>query len=48
MSYIEDLDISPGIIDRINNPVISGSNSVKIAVRELLGSGWPWVDFKLK
>ncbi len=48
MSYVENLDISPGVIDRINNSVISDSNAVKIAVCELLSSKRSWVDFKLK
>ena len=48
MSYVENLDISHRVIDRINNSVISDSNAVKIAIGELLSSKWLWVNFKLK
>jgi hypothetical protein len=48
MGYIEDFDISPRVIDGINNSVISDSDAVKIAISKLLGSEWPWVDLKLE
>ena len=48
MGYVENFDISSGVINGIDNSVISDSDAVKIAVGELLGSEWSWVDFKLK
>jgi hypothetical protein len=48
MGHIEDFDISPGVIDRINNSIISDSDAIKIAISELLSSEWSWMDFKLE
>ena len=48
MGYVEDFDISSRVINGINNSVISCSDTVKIAIGELLGSEWSWVDFKLE
>ena len=48
MGYVEDFDISSRVIHGINNSVISDSYAVKIAVSELLGSEWSWVEFKIE
>ena len=48
MGYIENLDIFSGVINGIDDSVISDSDAVKIAVSELLVSKWPWMDFKLE